>query len=146
VESLTLDVEEVVEFGLAAVGILDALSELALVVLDHFFLFLQLLGALLQQVLLLVEVPLAVEQLLSLIVKLLFDAGLFFQGERFGLDFRFLAACGCLNLCFFNDLLGLALGVSLAKLPHQFDDTHAHDGSDDRDKRHQPRVCLGEQQ
>ena len=45
VQRLPLDVEQVVEFRLPAVGIFELLAQLALIVLDHLLLFLELVGA-----------------------------------------------------------------------------------------------------
>ena len=79
-ESLTLGVEQVVQFGLAAVGVFELFGQLALVVFDHLLLFLELIGATFEQVLLFVEMPLAFERFLPGVVELIFDAGFFAKG------------------------------------------------------------------
>ncbi len=61
-ESLALDVEQIVELGLATIGVFDLFAELALVVFDHLLLLLKLVGAAFEHILLLIEMAFAFEQ------------------------------------------------------------------------------------
>ena len=135
VQGLPLDVEQVVELRLPAVGVFELFGELALVVLDHLLLFLKLVGARFEQVLLLVEMAFAFERLLPGFVELLFDAGFFAKGQLFGLDFGFLVAGGGLDFRFFENLAGFLFGVVLSQVAEQFDDAHAHERGNQRDAR-----------
>ena len=135
VQRLPLDVEQVVELRLPAVGVFQLFGQLALVVLDHLLLFLQLVGPLLDQVLLLVEMALAFEILLPGFVELLLDAGLFLRASSLASTSASLRRAG-LDFGLFEDLLGFFFGVALAQIAQQLDDAHAHDGGNDRDDYH----------
>ena len=81
VQGLPLQVQQLGEFLLAAVGVLDALGQLALGALDHLLLLAEHLGLLFQGVLALVEQPLAFVQLAAEAAQLLFAFGLLLQGQ-----------------------------------------------------------------
>ena len=76
VQRLPLHVEELGEFLLAAVGLLDPLGQLALRALDDLLLLAELLGLLLQGVLPLVEQALALVEFAAQAAQLLFAFGL----------------------------------------------------------------------
>ena len=142
-QRLPLDVEQVVELRLPAIGVFQLFGQLALVVLDHLLLLLKLVGAAFEQVLLLVEMALAFERLLPSIVELLFDARFFAKSQLLGLDFGFLVAGGGLNFRLFEDLVGFLFRVVLAQVAEQLDDAHAHERGDQRDDNDQPRIGAG---
>ena len=72
-ESLALHIEQIIEFGLATVRVFHFFRKFALVVLDHLLLLLKLVGTSFQQILLFIEVPLALERFLASFIKLLLD-------------------------------------------------------------------------
>ncbi len=126
-ERLPLDVEQVVELGLPAVGVLELFGQLALVVLDHLLLFLQLLGPLLHEVLLLIEMPLALEQLLTCVVELILDPCFFAKCHLLGFDFGLLSTGACRDFGFFQDLLRLLLRIPFTQIAQQLHNAHTHE-------------------
>lgn len=143
VEGLPLGIEEVVEFDLSAIGVFDFLGQFALVVFDHLLLFLKLVGAAFEEILLLVEMAFAFEQFLPDFVELFFDAAFFFEGQFLGFDFGFLVSGGGLNFGLFDDLPGFFLGIVLAEVADQFDDAHTHAGGDEGDENNHPGIGTG---
>ena len=144
VQGLPLDVEEIVEFRLAAVGIFNSFAELALVVFDHLLLFLKLVGTALDEVLLFIEMPFALEEFLPGVVELVFDARLFAERELFGLDFGFFMACSGLDFRIFENLASFLLGVQLPQVAEELDEPHSHETGEQGDDHDQPWVgALG---
>ena len=143
VEGLPLGIEQVVQLGLPAVGVFELFGQLALVVLDHLLLFLELVGAAFEQVLLLVEMAFAFERFLPGFVELIFDAGLFAKGQFLGFDFGFLVPGGGLDFGLFENLAGFLFGVVLSQIADQFDDAHSHDRGNQRSQDDRPRAGAG---
>jgi len=128
--ALPLDVEQIVEFPLAAVGVFELFGQFALVALDHFFLFLELIAALGDHVLLFVELPFSLEHFLPHIVELIFYATLFSQRQLLGLHFGFLMPGGSFDFGLFDYRLGFFLRIAPAEMPQQFEQAHPHAGRD----------------
>ena len=87
------------QFFVAAVGVFNALGQLALGGFDHFFLLANLLGLLFDGVLPFVEQPFAFVQFLANLAKFLFAVRLLLDGHF--LDFQ---------LGFFFAVVGIAMG------------------------------------
>ena len=100
VQRLPLQVEQLGQFLLAAVGVLDPLGQLALGALDDLLLLAELLGLLFQGVLALVEQALALVQLVAELAQFLLALGLLLEGQF--LDFQLGLAAAVVDL-----LLGL---------------------------------------
>ena len=86
VQRLPLQVEQLGQLLVAAVGVFDPLGQLALVALDHLLLLAELFDLLLEGILPLVEQPLAFVQLLAELGQLAFAFGLLLDGHF--LDFQ----------------------------------------------------------
>ena len=143
-QRLPLEVEQVVELLLAAVGVFELLGQLALVVLDHLLLLLKLVGrAASSRSCCLSRCRSRSNVFCRAFVELLFDAGFFAEGQFLGFDFGFLVAGGGLDFGFFEDLPGFLFGVVLAQVAEQLDDAHSHDRGNQRDDDDQPRIGAG---
>ena len=104
---LPLQVEQLRELVLAAVGVLDAFGELALGALDHLLLLAEHLGLLFQGVLAFVQQPLAFVQFAAEPAQFLFAFGLLLQGHLLDFQLRLAAAVLHLQLGLADDLLRL---------------------------------------
>ena len=80
-QRLPLQVEQLGQLLVAAVGVFDAFGQLALRGLDHFLLLAQLLGLLFEGVLPLVEQAFAFVQFLANLAQSLFAFGLLLDGR-----------------------------------------------------------------
>ena len=119
VQRLPLQVQQLGELVLAAVGVLDALGELALGALDHLLLLAQHFGLLFQGVLALVQQPLALVQLAAQAAQLLLAFGLLLQGRFLDFQLGLAAAVLHLQLGLADDLAGLRLGVAAPQAVQQ---------------------------
>ena len=100
VQRLPLQIEQLLQFLVAAVGVFDAFGQFALGGFDHLFLFAHLLALLLDGVLPLVERAFPFVQFLPHLREFFFAGGLLLDGKFF--DFQ---------LGFFFAILGLAVGI-----------------------------------
>ncbi len=139
-EGLPLGVEQIIELGLAAADVFDLFGELALVVFNHLLLFLDLLGARFEYILLLVEMALAFEGFLASFVELVFDARFFAQRHFLGFNLGFFVPGGRLDFGFFKDLAGFLFGIVLAQITDELDDGHSHQGGTNGDQNNRPRT------
>ena len=128
VQRLPLEVEQLGEFLLAAVGVLDSLGQLALRALDDLLLFLKLFGLLLQGVLAFVQDAFALVQFLAEFAEFLLAFGLLLDGHF--LDFELGLALPTLGLLhrMVDDLSGLRLGVLAPKMVQRLDNHESHHG------------------
>ena len=133
VQRLPLQVEELGQFLLAAVDVLDPLGELALGGLDDLLLLAELLGLLLQGVLALVEDPLALVELLAEGAQLLLPLGLLLKGQLLQFQLDLPAAVVHLLLGALDDLRGLRFGVPPPQIVQEL---HQGEGQSAGDHRH----------
>ena len=140
VQGLPLQIQQLGEFLLAAVGVLDAFGELALGALDHLLLLAEHLGLFFQRVLTLVQQPLALVQLAAEPAQFLFAFGLLLQGHLLDFQLGLAAAVLHLHLGLADDLAGLRLGVPAPQTIQQPVDEkrqrrrqHGHDQNNDND-------------
>ena len=121
VQGLPLQVQQLGEFFLAAVGVLNALGELALGALHHLLLLLEHVGLLLQRVLALVQQPFAFVQLAAETAQLLFAFGLLLEGRFLDFQFGLAAAVLHLHVGLPHDLAGFRLGIAPPQAVQQLD-------------------------
>ena len=133
-QRLPLQVEQLGQLFVAAVGVFDPFGQLALVALDHPLLFADLLGLLLDRVLALVEQAFAFVQLLAELAQLAFSVGLLLDGRLFHFEFGFALVIARVKLGLVEDSFGVAFRIFAAEaIQHLDEDERQHGGRDRRD-------------
>ena len=138
-QRLPLHVEQLGQFFVAAVGVVQSLGQPALRALDDPLLLAQVVGLLFNRLLPLVQQPLALAQLVADLAELFFRLGLLLQRTLLDFQFRFAAPIGRLAVRALQDRAGFGLRVLSAQPVQQLHDGEGQRGSDhgtdyDRDR------------
>ncbi len=130
VQRLPLQVEQLAQLFVAAVGVFDLLGQLALVGLDHLFLLAQLVGLLLERVLPLVEQALALVQLLPDLAQLALSLRLLLNGQFLDLQLGLFFHGRAFALGILDDSRCLGFGVAAAQSIQKLDAGECRDAGD----------------